>query len=265
MNDNLIRAVIAEYETLGPLQVRIDTHRRFSARPDTLEADTLAHSRLDPAHDVLDVGSGTGEFLATRRGHTGRLVAVDTSEAAVAKAREIPGVEGILGSAVDLPLPDDSFDRLFARHMLYHIETPAGALHEFARVTRAGGLVIAVVNHRSVVPHLMDLVGEEVARHVTHPAARAAIGIHSENLPAMMSEVFGNVESFHYDNHLEFATPEPMIRFAGAVTSMCGLPPDAPERDEVLHAIAERAHAWFASHVGPWRDPKGYSVNVSVA
>jgi len=265
MTDDLVRAVIAEYETLGPLRVRIDTHRRHSARPDTLEADTLAHSRLEPAHDVLDVGSGTGEFLRNRRGHTGRLAAVDTSEAAVAAARAIEGVAGVLGSATDLPLAENSFDRLFARHMLYHVDPPEAALREFARVTRAGGLVIAVVNHRGAVPHIMDLVCAEVARRVVRPGVRAAISVDSDNLPAMMEAAFGNVESFRYDNHLEFATPEPLIRFAGAVTSMCGLTPDSPHRDDVLRAIADRAHAWFASNEGPWRDPKGYSVNVSVA
>ncbi len=60
-----------------------------------------------------------------------------------------------------------------------------------------------------------------------------------------------------------FDRPGPLIRFACAVTSMCGLPPDSPAYPDVVRTVRERVHSWFAANGGPWRDPKGYAVRVS--
>jgi SAM-dependent methyltransferase len=265
MSDALAKAVLAEYGSLDPLQVRISTHREHSELADDVQAAALGQARLSPGHDVLDVGFGTGDFLRRLRDHehAGRVVGVDTSTAAVAAVAGLPGITAILGSATALPLPDNGFDRVFARHMLYHVTDPAAALGEFRRVLRPGGLAVAVVNHPGVVPHVMSLVRAEVERHLAAPGVLAMIDVHSDNLPGLMRAEFGGVRVTRFDNHLVFDRPEPVIRFACSVTSMCGLPPDSPEYPDVVRDVSERVHAWFAAHDEPWRDPKGYAVCVA--
>ncbi|MEW1659169.1 hypothetical protein [Streptomyces sp. NPDC093707] len=56
-----------EYLRLGPLQTRIETHRRYSERVDEVEAAVLAELRLAAAESLLDVGCGTGSFLSRLR------------------------------------------------------------------------------------------------------------------------------------------------------------------------------------------------------
>lgn len=75
----------SEYANLGPLQTRIETHLLYSERPEDVEQAVLDAFPREPGDALLDVGSGTGSFLARLRshGHQGRLVGLDTSPAAM--------------------------------------------------------------------------------------------------------------------------------------------------------------------------------------
>jgi ubiquinone/menaquinone biosynthesis C-methylase UbiE len=76
---------------------------------------------LAPAR-TLDVACGTG-FLTRRL--PGDVVALDQSEAMLALTREqAPGVESVLGEALDLPFADASFERVFTGHFYGHLEPP---------------------------------------------------------------------------------------------------------------------------------------------
>jgi len=97
---------------------------------------------------ALDVGCGPGVLtaqLASRLGATD-VVAIDPSPPFVVAARSrIPGVEVHVGSAEDLPFPDDSFDLAVAQLVVHFMNDPVAGLAEMARVTRPGGLVAANV------------------------------------------------------------------------------------------------------------------------
>lgn len=231
-----------------------------------MEAAVLDGAECSPEHDVVDVGCGTAGFLRarSRAGHRGRLGGIDTAPSAVEAARALPDVEGLLGSATELPLPDNAFDLLYARHMLYHVDDPAKALAEFRRVLRPGGTAVTVVDHAEMVPHATGMVREEIARQGLAPGMRTVNGIHSDNLPPLLEAAFGNVRTTRYDNSLVFSEPGRLVEFSVALLSVCGLPPEVPDRPAVVSALHDRIHAWFDGNRGPWRDPKGYTVSVSV-
>jgi SAM-dependent methyltransferase len=83
-----------------------------------------------------------------------------------------------LGSALDLPFVDDSFDVVFCRSALHHLTDPVAAVAEMGRVCRRGGRVVVSdmvppdasvreafdVVHRQVDPsHVAVLVEGELA------------------------------------------------------------------------------------------------------
>lgn len=252
-----------EYASLQPLRTRITTHQTYSEQPDDVNAVVMG---LLPAADatrrLLDVGCGTGEFLRHLResGHRGELVGLDTSEEAVQAVRTIPGVEAVLGSATDLGFPDGSFDVLTARHMLYHVDEPVTALAEFRRVLTDGGRCIVLVNHAETVPKTMEMV-RNVARELgLEPPSKGLANVHSDNLPGMMTDVFGSVDVVRHDNALVFPEPDPLIAFAVAVFTLCGILPDSPVRPEAVDLVTRRVHEWFEHNDRPWRDPKGYTA-----
>ncbi|MEV6138290.1 class I SAM-dependent methyltransferase [Nocardia sp. NPDC051990] len=255
----------AEYADPTPLKVRIDTHEHYSERPDDPIADVLTALELTGTEDLADIGCGDARFLAhlAGGGHQGALVGIDTSPAMVAAANAVPRVRGVFGSADRIPFDDNSFDVLTARHMLYHLPNPVAALREFRRTTKPGGRVAVVVNHPGTHPHTTELVAAHAATYGLDVAD--AVTVDSDTLPALMSEVFGEVRIQRSDNALVFDTPDPLVRFAEALFTFYGVTPNHPRRQVILNDLREDVEDWFTHHPGrTWRDPKGYIVATAV-
>lgn len=113
---------------------------------------------LEAGERVLDLGCGGGRhaFEVVKRG--ARVVCLDLDELelknAVAvlggmfDAGEVPaGATGdaVRGSALELPFPDATFDRIIASEVLEHIDNDRGALRELSRVLRPGGVLAVTV------------------------------------------------------------------------------------------------------------------------
>ena len=104
--------------------------------------------RLDTSTTVLDVGSGLGgpsRHLADL--YRCRVVGLDLTEeycrtATVLADRVGLGgtVEYLQGSALDIPLPDASFDRVYTQHVAMNISDKRRFYAEVARVLKPGGL-----------------------------------------------------------------------------------------------------------------------------
>lgn len=109
---------------------------------------------IQPGWRILDAGSGNGSFLpllAELVGPTGHITALDLAPENVAVVREhvaaaaLPcPVEAKVGGVTALPFPDAAFDAVWCANTLQYLpsqEEMLGALREFRRVTRPGGLV----------------------------------------------------------------------------------------------------------------------------
>ncbi|HZQ30584.1 MAG TPA: class I SAM-dependent methyltransferase [Mycobacterium sp.] len=117
------------------------------------------------ARDVLDLGAGTGK-LTTRLVERGlSVVAVDPiPEMLELLSNSLPGTPALLGTAEEIPLPDDSVDAVLVAQA-WHWFDPARAVPEVARVLRPGGRLGLVWNTRDErlgwVRELGDIVGRE--------------------------------------------------------------------------------------------------------
>ncbi|MFS2013409.1 class I SAM-dependent methyltransferase [Azospirillum sp. CT11-132] len=104
--------------------------------------------RLDTSTRVLDVGSGLGgpsRHLADL--YRCRVVGLDLTEEYCRTATVLAdrvGLDGIVeylqGSALDIPLPDASFDRVYTQHVAMNISDKRRFYAEVARVLKPGGL-----------------------------------------------------------------------------------------------------------------------------
>ena len=89
---------------------------------DEVDALIRALAALPPAR-TLDVACGTG-FLTQHL--PGELVGLDQSDSMLEIARaRVPSAEFVRGDAVDLPFPDDAFERVFTGHFYGHLEEDA--------------------------------------------------------------------------------------------------------------------------------------------
>ncbi len=95
---------------------------------------------------VLDLAGGTGDFseLLLRRLPRARAVVVDLTEPMLQHARTRGLKETACADATALPFADASFDCVFVGYGLRNFPCLATALREIERVTRPGGLLVAL-------------------------------------------------------------------------------------------------------------------------
>ncbi|KUI16887.1 SAM-dependent methyltransferase [Mycobacterium sp. GA-1285] len=117
------------------------------------------------AAKVLDLGAGTGK-LTTRLVERGLdVVAVDPiPEMLELLSRSLPETPALLGTAEEIPLPDDSVDAVLVAQA-WHWFDPEIAVKEVARVLRPGGRLGLVWNTRDErlgwVKDLGRIIGHE--------------------------------------------------------------------------------------------------------
>lgn len=103
---------------------------------------------VGPGRKVLEVGAGTGKFIAVLKQCGGEITAVEP----VAGMREqlvpaFPDVTVLAGNAESIPLPDGSVDAVVCAQAFHWFAT-AAALQEMRRVLKPGGRLGLIWNVR---------------------------------------------------------------------------------------------------------------------
>lgn len=140
----------AHAESLNLIADESQVRRYFNPPPDTCYPLEYAYHLLGDVRGktVLDYGCGSGlnTLIMAKRG--AQVKALDISPALIAIARQRlivnhinSGVQFIVGSAHQLPLPDESVDVVFGMVILHHLDLSLSA-REITRVLRKGGRAI---------------------------------------------------------------------------------------------------------------------------
>jgi ubiquinone/menaquinone biosynthesis C-methylase UbiE len=118
------------------------------------------------AREVLDVGCGNGAYLTKFVAAPGdrRVTGVDLTFDMLLSARIRVGAKCrlICANVAQLPFKPESFDFIFASHVIQFVADVEGVVAEFARCLRPGGVLIATGQRDDGVRQMLSaIVGEE--------------------------------------------------------------------------------------------------------
>jgi len=142
---------------------RWDQIRRGYEHPD-VRLGTLG-ALVEQGLKVLDIGTGTGAMLPVFSAAVDMTVALDNSEAMLARAESLCRREGLgnirfcNADVVRLPFVAGAFDAVNCSMVLHHVASPEQAVREMARVARPGGKVMITAFDR----HDQTWMREELA------------------------------------------------------------------------------------------------------
>jgi ubiquinone/menaquinone biosynthesis C-methylase UbiE len=95
--------------------------------------------------NLLDVGTGTGQFLNVARPHFDRVSGTEVSLTALKIAKEKYGLELSPGQIEDADLPKDTFDTMTLFHVLEHVPDPKRTIARCRELLKAGGVLLVCV------------------------------------------------------------------------------------------------------------------------
>ncbi len=126
---------------------------------------------ITPSAKVLDLGCGLGHLLARLTQVASLAIGVDVSRYSIAETSEHAQV---LLSDVEyrLPFKDGTFDVVFAKDVIEHVNNFGAVMAEIGRVTRPGGKVLIVTPNFLAIKNLLFLMFGHKDRHYFDPTHR---------------------------------------------------------------------------------------------
>lgn len=192
------------------LRIRIETHERFSENKTPFVGWVLERVGAVPGQQLLDVGSGPGQYHAALRGI--RVVSLDLSLGMLERAR---GAR-VQADAQALPFADGSFDRVMANHVLYHLSDMGRGLRELRRVARPGARVVIATNSRTTMRPLWQIT-DEIAADLRSPSYRTvALRFGLEDVD-LVRGVFPDVRVDVYEDAFLFTDAEPVLAYVSSM------------------------------------------------
>jgi ubiquinone/menaquinone biosynthesis C-methylase UbiE len=100
---------------------------------------------------VLDIACGEGYgSAALKKAGASQVIGVDISDSTCAHARAKYGIDARLGTAEQVPLPDNSVDMVVSFETIEHVRNPERFLDECLRVLAPGGTLIVSTPNKGV-------------------------------------------------------------------------------------------------------------------
>jgi ubiquinone/menaquinone biosynthesis C-methylase UbiE len=110
----------------------------------------IAPAEVAPGQVVVDYGCGPGALsveLARRVGEMGQIIALDINQDFLAKSQTLAQNNG-LGTRIetrvvegeDIPVDDQSVDRVLCKNVLEYVPDPETTIREFHRILKPGGI-----------------------------------------------------------------------------------------------------------------------------
>jgi SAM-dependent methyltransferase len=95
--------------------------------------------------NLLDVGTGTGQFLKVAKPYFSHVAGTEVSQSGLTIAKEKYNLDIAQGELEECDLPRDSFDTITLFHVLEHVPDPRGTIAVCRDLLKIGGILVVCV------------------------------------------------------------------------------------------------------------------------
>ncbi len=251
-----------QYGDAERLKIRQEAHRLYSEGGLPLAQWLLPMLAPAPSQTVLDVGCGSGMYHTELAEMGVRVVGLDLSYGMLTQIRKQTAADGrqaevVQATAERLPIATETYARLMANHMLYHVPDQLAALREMRRVLKPGGRLIITANSADAYAALYA-IHEDAAHALGYTSQRSVNDAFNSNHIARVRTVFPNAEVHISHGAFVFPDADAALRFYASmmIDSLTDMPADRSHRQALLPLVRTRIEAIIARE-GVLRVPKG--------
>ncbi len=194
---------------------------------------------------ILDVGCGNGDLLVHFRrdyGFTGHLTGIDISSGIMAPGlaaneKEKLGIDFRIGNADQLDFPDNYFDAISCKHVLYHVPNIAKAVSEAHRCLKPDGRYLVFLNSEQDNLKIQGF-RDHIARALGYPAMPKTFErLSVESFPDYLKQQFPHYELKTLLSDVVLTSPEPAIQYLTSLRYNFDLIPSEAQLAPILSEI----------------------------
>ncbi len=212
------RSLKTQYINAANISARIKLHEEYSVNPEGWFPWMMAQKPLDEGENVLEVGSGNGEFWKLNQDKIPKYCHITVTDLSAGmirdskmKIKDDDRFQYTVMNCEKLKYPDASFDRVYANHVLFYCDIDK-TLGEIQRVLKNGGVLICSTYGRDHMKEITELV-QDFNKDIVLSGHQLYEKFGLENGETILHKYFKHVECRKYEDEIQIDTPEPLISY----------------------------------------------------
>ena len=207
-----------QYLNSTNVAARIRLHSEYSVNQEGWFPWLYRMSEIQDGMNILEIGCGNGALWLENMNYIPPHVHItlsDISDGMLRDAKNSINDERFSFScfnAENIPFEDESFDVVYANHMLFYCENIDLVLKECHRVLKKGGKLICSTYSKRHMKEITELVQEfDKDIVLSSDVLYERFGLNNGN--EILNRYFGSVECIRYEDFIEISDSEPLINY----------------------------------------------------
>ena len=207
-----------QYLNSTNVSARIRLHSEYSVNQEGWFPWLYRMSEIQDGMNILEIGCGNGALWLENMNYIPPHVHItlsDISDGMLRDAKNSINDERFSFScfnAEKIPFEDESFDVVYANHMLFYCENIDLVVKECRRVLKKGGKLICSTYSKRHMKEITELVQEfDKDIVLSSDVLYERFGLNNGN--EILNRYFGSVECIRYEDFIEISDSEPLINY----------------------------------------------------
>ena len=207
-----------QYLNSTNVAARIRLHSEYSVNQEGWFPWLYRMSEIQDGMNILEIGCGNGALWLENMNYIPPHVHItlsDISDGMLRDARNSINDERFSFScfnAEKIPFEDETFDVVYANHMLFYCDDIDLVLKECHRVLKKGGKLICSTYSKRHMKEITELVQEfDKDIVLSSDVLYEKFGLNNGN--EILNRYFGSVECIRYEDFIEISDSEPLINY----------------------------------------------------